>query len=54
MHGAVGEQGEDGGADITAARPRPASTSAGATETAHARELEVLPAATTLVARMTM
>jgi hypothetical protein len=38
VHGAVGEQGEDGGADVTAARPRPASTTAAA-ESATAREL---------------
>jgi len=25
VHGAVGEQGEDGGANVTAARPRPTS-----------------------------
>jgi len=54
VHGAVGEQGEDGGADITAARPRPTSASAGASEPAHPRELDVLPAVTTLVTRMTM
>jgi hypothetical protein len=38
VHGAVGEQGEDGGADISAARPRPTSTAASA-EAATAREL---------------
>jgi hypothetical protein len=38
MHGAVGEQGEDGGANVTAARPWPTST-ATAAEAATAREL---------------
>jgi hypothetical protein len=30
VHGAVGEQGEDGGANVAAARPRPTSTAPGA------------------------
>jgi hypothetical protein len=30
VHGAVGEQGEDGGADVAAACPRPTSTAPGA------------------------
>src|SRR4051794_10207335 len=38
VHGAVGEQGEDGGANVPAARPRPASTTASA-KSATAREL---------------
>jgi hypothetical protein len=38
----VGEQGEDGGADIAATRPRPASTAAVA-EAAAARELLAVP-----------
>jgi hypothetical protein len=51
VHGAVGEQGEDGGADVTAARPRPASTTASA-EAAAAREL--LAATAPGMARMAM
>jgi len=38
VHGPVGEQGEDGGANVTAARPRAASSTATA-ESATAREL---------------
>jgi hypothetical protein len=38
VHGAVGEEGEDGGANVTAARPRPTSTAAAA-EAASACEL---------------
>jgi len=38
VHRALGEQGEDGGADVTAARPRPTATAA-VTEAATAREL---------------
>ena len=40
VHRALGEQGEDGGADVTAARPRPAAPAAVA-GTATARELGV-------------
>jgi hypothetical protein len=43
VHGALGQQGEDGGADIAATRPRPASTTAAA-EAATARELLTAPA----------
>jgi hypothetical protein len=40
VHGALGEQGEDGGANVTAARPWAASTTASAVaEAATAREL---------------
>src|SRR5580692_2750782 len=39
VHRAVGEQGEDGGADVTAARPRPTSAAAAVAEAATAREL---------------
>jgi hypothetical protein len=38
VHRAIGEQGEDGGADVTAARPWPTSAAAG-TEATVAREL---------------
>jgi hypothetical protein len=49
VHWALGEQREDGGADIAAARPRAASTAAGA-EAAAAREL--LAPATSRMTRM--
>jgi hypothetical protein len=40
VHGAIGEQGEDGGANVAAARPGPASTATGAAaESAAAHEL---------------
>jgi hypothetical protein len=40
VHGAVGEQGEDGGANVATAGPRASSTAAGAAaESATAREL---------------
>ncbi|HEX4730899.1 MAG TPA: hypothetical protein VH299_06495 [Solirubrobacterales bacterium] len=40
MHRAIGEQGEDGGANVTAARPWAPSTATGAgTEAATASEL---------------
>jgi hypothetical protein len=38
VHRAIGEQGEDGGADVTAARPWPTSAAA-RTEATIAREL---------------
>jgi hypothetical protein len=43
VHGALGEQGEDGGANVTAARPRPTSTAAVA-EAATAGELLAITA----------
>jgi hypothetical protein len=40
VHGAIGEEGEDGGANVAAARPGPTSTAAGAAaEPATAHEL---------------
>jgi hypothetical protein len=51
VHRALGEQGEDGGANVTAARPRPTSTAA-VTEAATARELLAAPAPG--MVRMTM
>jgi hypothetical protein len=51
VHGTVGEQGEDGGAIVTATSPRPASSTATA-EPATAREL--LTATATGMARMAM
>jgi hypothetical protein len=50
VHRAIGEQGEDGGADITATRPRPTATSTGTTEATRAHEL--LPIPTTWMTRM--
>jgi len=45
VHGAVGEQGEDGGANVAAARPRPTSTAPGAgTEVKPASAGELLAA----------
>jgi hypothetical protein len=53
VHGALGEEGEDGGADISAARPGSSSTAATAvTESAIAREL--LTATVPGMARMAM
>jgi hypothetical protein len=51
VHGAVGEQGEDGGANVTAARPRPTSTTTAA-KSATAREL--LATTASGMTRMTM
>jgi hypothetical protein len=45
VHGAVGEQGEDGGANVTAARPRPTSAAPGA-----GPEIEPAPAGELLAA----
>ncbi|HKZ12349.1 MAG TPA: hypothetical protein VJL81_00745 [Solirubrobacterales bacterium] len=59
MHGAVGEQGEDGGADVTAARSRPTSAAPGARAEA-GTEIEspptrvLLAATATGMARMAM
>jgi hypothetical protein len=45
VHGALGEQGEDGGANVTATSPWAASTTAAAvTEAATARELLAIAA----------
>jgi hypothetical protein len=53
VHRAIGEQGEDGGADITATRPATAAaTAAGTTEATHAHVL--LPISTTWMTRMSV
>jgi hypothetical protein len=49
VHGAVGEQGEDGGADIAATCPWPASTAAVAEATAARELLAMAPTRMTLV-----
>jgi hypothetical protein len=49
VHGAVGEQGEDGGANVTAPRPRPTSAAPGARPEAGA-EIEAAPAGELLAA----
>jgi hypothetical protein len=49
VHGAVGEQGEDGGANVTAARPRPTSTASAARPEA-GTEIEAAPAGELLAA----
>jgi hypothetical protein len=49
VHGAVGEQGEDGGANVTAARPRPTSAAPRA-GTEAGTEVESLPAGELLAA----
>jgi hypothetical protein len=47
VHGAVGEEGEDGGANVAAARPRPTAPATGAAaEAATAHELFVAAAMT--------
>jgi hypothetical protein len=49
VHGAVGEQGEDGGANVTAARPRPTSATPAARSEA-GTEIEALTTGELLVA----
>jgi hypothetical protein len=49
VHGAVGEQGEDGGANVAAARPRPTSTASRARSEA-GTEIESLPTGELLAA----
>jgi hypothetical protein len=51
VHGAVGEQGEDGGANVTAARPWPASAASTARSEA-GTEIEALTAGELLAAMM--
>jgi hypothetical protein len=52
VHRAIGEQGEDGGADITAARPRPTAAPTWTTEATRAHEL--LAISTTWMTRMSV
>jgi hypothetical protein len=59
VHGAVGEQGEDGGADVTAARPGPTATAPrtaaeAGTEVEPAPAGELLAAVASGMARMAM
>jgi hypothetical protein len=59
VHGAVGEQGEDGGANVTAARPRsasaaPAARSEAGTEIEAPSTGELLVAMAPGMARMAM